>query len=219
MLIYRCRDNGDNFEDALSVFRATPRTADGLSPSRLFFMRQVRIPKLPCLDDQKDEELAGAQLRKEKDAQKTARNERVSKKLASPLTLRVGSRVLLQSMESGLWDKPGKIAGIRDSGRSAHIDVGGKLMLRNRRFIRLDPEYEHDEQQVNAVFKEEELKSILSTSGVRKQRSRNVCFSCDSGLGAGLSGQGSLYTASGSKTCAEKTPSDGGPPSLEVSFC
>ena len=62
-------------------------------------------------------------------------------------------------------------------------------MLRNRRFIRLDPEYEHDEEQVNAIFKEEVLKSILSTTGpeVKKQRSKKVRFSCATGPGEGLS--------------------------------
>ena len=67
---------------------------------------------MPCLEDQKVKELADAQRRKEKDVEKEERNARVCKKLALPLTLRIGSRVLLQSMKLGLWDKARKIAGI-----------------------------------------------------------------------------------------------------------
>ena len=241
MLIARCKDNGDNFEDALSVFRATPRYKDGLSPSRLFFQRQVRIPNLPSLDDGKDEELAGFQLRAVKDEQKEARNERVSKHLSAPLTLRVGARVLLQNMDNLLWNKPGKIAGIRNSGRSAHVDCGGKLFLRNRRFIRLDPEYLHDEQLITAVFDDKEQKqqpkSILFLSGNRKNNSRKkVSFSPMGGLSVAgsCSAQDKSSTASVSlvqsstvqsstasvnlvQSCVETTTSESGRPLQDVS--
>ena len=71
----------------------------------------------------------------------------------APLELTVGSRVLLQSQRTREWSYPGKIVAVRPGGRSAFVEVnGGSTILRNRRFLKMDPAYILSEADISAAL-------------------------------------------------------------------
>ena len=53
-LYRKCRMDGQSKEEALFIFQATPRSAGELSPARMFYNRDIRIPQLPKLEDERD---------------------------------------------------------------------------------------------------------------------------------------------------------------------
>ena len=70
-----------------------PRTADGLSPARLFYQREVRSTMIYSPPDEKDELAAGLQRHHDRERQRDVRNQRRGRGLESPLELYVGQRV------------------------------------------------------------------------------------------------------------------------------
>ena len=54
-LLDKTLKTGESFREAFFALQNTLRTAEGLSPARLFYGRIVRSPKLPQLQDGQDE--------------------------------------------------------------------------------------------------------------------------------------------------------------------
>jgi hypothetical protein len=122
------------FQTELAKFRNAPRQ-DGVSPSKLFFSRELRDPTLPSLIENglvlsKDAEKR--QISKLKGYDKTDSRKELSK-------LDPGTLILIQDVNSGLWDQSGRIISIHDAkGRSYWIKRHGKkqVLRRNRIYLR-----------------------------------------------------------------------------------
>ena len=100
-----------------------------------------------------NEELSGTQSMLERERNKTVHNSKVKDNMISPLELTVGSRVLLQSQRTKEWNYPGKIVAVRPGGRSAFVEVnGGSTILRNRRYLKMDPAYILSEADISAAL-------------------------------------------------------------------
>ena len=94
----------------LQWFTHTPTTdIDGVSPSRIFYQRELRNPELPFLDDSINEEMLGKERQVRKEEARVKRNSKVSKFLErySPA---VGDLVFLQDQKSHRWDIPATVS-------------------------------------------------------------------------------------------------------------
>ena len=173
-LIRKTHSAKGNLREALAMWLATPRTADGLSPTRILMGREARIPGLLTVRDGKDSDLAArnAQERKEQ------LQDEVNKKRSlnwSPLALEPGMRILMKCQNSGAFTIPGKIISVRPGGRSAYVEgSGGRTFLRNRRYLAPDPEYLPPADECSFVkvvmSKTEAKKPILRSRGAPPQK-------------------------------------------------
>ena len=129
--------SSDTFKTALLEWRNTPR-AQGLSPAEILFGRQTRssLPlhhsayKKAWLEKgaELDQRLEGAQMASKLNYDKTA-----GRKLRS---LPIGQEVLVQDHVSKRWNMSGIVIGI---GRNRDYNVrmpSGRVLWRNRRFLR-----------------------------------------------------------------------------------
>ncbi|KAG1655290.1 hypothetical protein GQR58_024610 [Nymphon striatum] len=136
ILLQKCKETGENFEQALSEFRLMPR-ADGFSPANLMFNRSPRGLLPSMRNSAAVDHIAGRKAR-----QKTldASHSYQSSRPTLPC-LKVGDAVLLQDMKTGRWSRKGTIISIRNSSiaRSYEIECDGKQYIRNRRLIRPHP--------------------------------------------------------------------------------
>ena len=134
-LMKKSIEEDSQWRETLYILQLTPRTPEGMSPARLFFQRQLRIPHLPTLPDSREEQYEARQMLKKKNKAKQARNEKI-KKGEAPVELKLGLRVLLQDMSSKLWDMPGMVTSVREGNRSGHIQLDtGKVYFHNRRYM------------------------------------------------------------------------------------
>ena len=130
-LLLKCKDEGEDYQTALSEFRLTPR-ADGFSPAELFFGRRPRgaLPVFPHEEQGKVDVQKGA-------TRHQTLQDVVASRGGCPLSrLSVGTRVLIQHPITKLWSQEGKVSEIREGGRSYIVEVDGKSFIRNRRFLR-----------------------------------------------------------------------------------
>jgi hypothetical protein len=74
----KSEDSKTDYLTALSIYHNTPRSSGGLSPSRLFYGRKIRLPELPTIPDMIDEELAGQDSRLDRVRDKEKRNKKVT---------------------------------------------------------------------------------------------------------------------------------------------
>lgn len=131
-LLEKCFDSQEDFQVALSEWKATPR-ADGFSPSEMFFGRRLRtlLPGIQFPFDPLQAETA------REDTRQKVLDSDTSQTLAP---LYVGDAVLVQNEKTKEWVDKGTIISIRPSGRSYEVSLAnGKVTLRNRRFIRKIP--------------------------------------------------------------------------------
>ena len=68
--------SGGDFEEALFCLQNAPRSAEGMSPSHLFYGRIIRNPLLPELADSCDESAAGGAVQIEREKKRKNENNR-----------------------------------------------------------------------------------------------------------------------------------------------
>ena len=54
----------------------------------------------------------------------------------------MGARVRIRDPDGGLWRTVGKVIGLRNGGRSAHVRINGHIYLRKCHFLREEPSEE-----------------------------------------------------------------------------
>jgi len=141
-LLVKCVTGHEDFAEALSAWRNTPRP-DGFSPAQLFLGRAQRtaLPRLTPGTIIPAEAESARQKQLQLAKQHSDRNKR-------PLgQLKVNDRVLVQDPISHSWNIRGVVQAIRDDQRSFTILAdNGKVMIRNRRFLkRIDSKTEGGE--------------------------------------------------------------------------
>jgi transposase InsO family protein len=131
-LLLKCAATDEDFEEALSEFRLTPR-ADGFSPAELFYGRRPR-GVLPALPRGPTDVAKGIDKRRQS---LQAAADRSDKKHENP-SFNIGDQVLLQDRKSGRWNSGFAILDVRQGGRSYAIKnlVDSTVYLRNRKFIK-----------------------------------------------------------------------------------
>jgi hypothetical protein len=111
-----------------------------------------------------DERLAGQDSRLDRIKDKEKRNKKITSQGYTPIILVLGQKVVLQDQKSRLWETKGKVQSIRPGGRSAYISTDKGLYLRNRRFIKIDPEYQQEYiEAVNGV----RHRNVSTEEGIR----------------------------------------------------
>ena len=160
-LLKKSARGGDDFLQQFYTMQNMPRTAEGLSPARLFFQREVRSTMIYSPPDVKDELAAGLQRHHDRERQRDVRNQRRGRGLESPLELYVGQRVFLQNetKRGKPYSIPGKIVSIREGGRSGWVWCPGKArrLLRNRRKMRTLGDDEEEEENDDVLIDEDEM--------------------------------------------------------------
>ena len=124
------------------MLNSTPRPPLKLSPAAMHFGRETRHGLLPQLDEVTLEvDKAYEEINARREKRKARANDKVSSFIPSPLQLKEGLRVLVQD-QKGRYSIKGVIKAVR-SERSCHVEnlETGNLLLRNRRFLRQDPEF------------------------------------------------------------------------------
>ena len=170
----------------LALLNDTPRGSQKASPTFLHFRRQFRHPNFPALEVTKSDEYFEGEERariEERESRREASNSKVSSSNApSILELEVGMKVTIQDKVTRKFTIPGEIVEVK-SERSAIVrnTETGSLMLRNRRFLRKDLNFEtpivHG-QVLNAIKAVEcvNVMSILKSCGNQKHTKKNVTF-------------------------------------------
>ena len=160
-LLKKSARGGEDFLQQFYIMQNMPRTAEGLSPARLFFQREVRCPMLYSPPCNKDEMAAGLQRHHDRERQREVRNLRRGRGLESPLELYVGQKVFLQDevRRGHPFSVPGTVVSIRDSGCSGWVWCPGKArrFLRNRRKMRTMMNAEDEEENDESSVDEEEM--------------------------------------------------------------
>ena len=170
----------------LALLNDTPRGSQKASPTFLHFRRQFRHPNFPALETIKSDDFFEEEEKarsEEREARREASNSRVSATNApSILKLEVGLKVMIQDKVSRKFTIPGEIVEVK-SERSAIVrnSETGSLMLRNRRFLRKDLNFETPVVQghvLNAIKSVEcaNVTPILKSCGNQKQTKKNVTF-------------------------------------------
>ena len=133
--------------EANQILNDTPSQIGELSAARLHFRRPMyhpTFPQMPQKSGGEDEDEEKKWKRKEK--AREAANDRTSKYNPTPLMLRVGLHCLLQD-KNGRYSIKCTIVQVR-SERSCYVETEeGRVLLRNRRFLRYDPEFLTDLQE------------------------------------------------------------------------
>ena len=160
-LLKKSARGGEDFLQQFYIMQNMPRTAEGLSPARLFFQREVRCPMIYSPPDAKDELAAGLQRHHDRERQREVRNLRRGRGLESPLELYVGQKVFLQDeiRRGHPFSVPGTVVSIREGGRSGWVWCPGKSrrLLRNRRKMRTMMDAEDEEEDDEHSAHEEEM--------------------------------------------------------------
>ncbi|PCJ22642.1 MAG: hypothetical protein COA94_08945, partial [Rickettsiales bacterium] len=118
------RTPSEDFPAALAIWRATPRSHQEDSPSKLFLGRKPRIA-IPTLS-------ATSSCQGEKLQEQTPSTEKSGKH-----QLQTGDRVRLQDPISRRWTETGIIQSACESGRSYFVKTeNGSVRQRNRRFLK-----------------------------------------------------------------------------------
>ena len=108
-LLDKTQRSGENFKDAWFALQNTPRTTEGMSPTRLFYGRIIKSPKLPQLTDGLDENAGGDAIQANRERRKMKKNENKNKVDTNPIWLKEGMQVLLQGVNTNLWNIEGVI--------------------------------------------------------------------------------------------------------------
>ena len=95
-LLTKSAHGGEDFAQQFFALPNMARTVGGLSPARLFFQREVRVPMFYEPSCGKDEHGAGLQRHYDRETQQEVRNAQRGKGLTSPMELYVGQTVFLQ---------------------------------------------------------------------------------------------------------------------------
>lgn len=142
-LLKKCRAGGENFRIALLEWRNTPRE-DGVSPAFAFYGRRLKtfLPALPLEATQSKSssslrdniDLAGA-TRRFSSAQAKKNFDRKTRALTAFAN---GDYVRVQCPKQRTWKEEGTVISKVDRTGSYNIEVGGKIIRRNRVFLRLD---------------------------------------------------------------------------------
>jgi len=154
--------DSDEFIEGLLELRNTPR-ADGLSPCQVVFGHPVRT-RLPTHHTAYE---ARWQTRAEEvDARRAAISKKAREhydRSAKPLKpMSIGTRVRIQDTTTKLWDRVGEIVGVGRH-RDYHIKMpSGRVLWRNRRFIRkyhdgLERENDGGEDENNDIKEEDDI--------------------------------------------------------------
>ena len=95
-----------------------------MSPARLFYGRKIiKNPLLSQLTDGYDETAGGDAIHAIREKRKSEKNKNKNEVDTSPLELKEGMHVLLQGVNSKLWNIEGVIQSVRPGGRIAYMDV------------------------------------------------------------------------------------------------
>ena len=174
----------------LSLLNDTPRGSQKASPTFLHFRRQFRHPHFPALEvTRPDEYFEGEEEARveEREVRREASNARVSPSNAPTiLKLEVGLKVMIQDKKSKKYVIPGEIVELK-SERSAMVrnSETGNLMLRNRRFLRKDLNFQTpivQGQVLNAIKQKASQAVFQEANKVKTEECRNHCneLECDS---------------------------------------
>ena len=109
----KARMEGRSKEEGLFMLQTTPRAPGMLSPMRLFYGREPRIPELPGLVDLRDEAASACAKNQNKLDRKTRANTKTERLDTSPLDLEIGLQVVMRNPKTNLWDIKGTIVSIR----------------------------------------------------------------------------------------------------------
>ena len=128
-------DTWEDFQLGLLEIRATP-LADGLSPAQWMMKRGPRttLPGSPEPPASRQERLQAFRSRLEGREKETAHANRSSLEIKKPVA--AGDTVRIQDRATKTWDAEGVVVRMQHGGRSALVRTGGRLLSRNRRFLR-----------------------------------------------------------------------------------
>ena len=135
-LIAKCREAKEDFDSALLEWRTTPKE-DGPAPANLFFNRQLRTQLPRVVRAERNTTDIQHQQRQQQFTKASERFHDTSRPLQQ---LIVGQRVAVQDSHTGQWTEHGEVTQVREGGLSYHVKTAaGKLLLRNRKFLRALP--------------------------------------------------------------------------------
>ena len=144
----KCKAMGDSFHSAWSFWMDTPRKPGEMSPSRMWFGRQIRHPQwhTPFERAPADTIVAAQEAyirRKEEPRAFRQDSAPFAHAHGTVMTPRVGTHVLVREKDCKTFSIPAIIMSLSLSGRSARVRLRdtGEFWLRNRSGIRLDPNY------------------------------------------------------------------------------
>ena len=96
----KCHLEGKSKEEGLFMMQATPRGVGLLSPMRLFYCREPRIPSLPACSDLRDKAAAGGARNQNKFERKERANLKTERIDTSPMELEVGLKVIMRNSKT-----------------------------------------------------------------------------------------------------------------------
>ena len=143
-LLRKCKEGGENFEDALAEWRMAPR-ADGPSCSELFFSRKLRSSILPEIM----EEAPVEQNRIDRREQEILGRVERTRKLPLPL-LSKGQKVKMLDKD-GKWTIKAVVRDIRPNQKSYVVESNTGVYLRNRKYLRPQRSKEEEEESAETV--------------------------------------------------------------------
>jgi hypothetical protein len=151
-LLKKTHEDKTSFEDSLAVFRETPRAGVKMSPSRLFFRRQLRHPALFGLKDGLDEVKEGERQMDLRDIAKDRRNAKVNNPGSADFEMVPGLKCWLQEQKSQEWCIPVVVQSVSDRGSSGFVlTEDGTRYHRSKRFLKLRDEAEDLQVLANVV--------------------------------------------------------------------
>ena len=128
-LMRKCKDGGENFEEALAEWRMAPR-ADGPSCSELFFSRRLRSSMLPEIMKEAPVEQNRVDRREQEILGRVER----TKKLPLP-TLSRGQKVKMLNQD-GKFTIKAIVRDMRPNQKSYVVETNTGVYLRNRKYLR-----------------------------------------------------------------------------------
>ena len=170
-LIAKCKEAKEDFDSALLEWRTTPKE-DGPAPANVFFKRQLRTQLPRVLVGEADDKMH--QQRQQQFNNAAERFHDTSRPLPP---LNVGQRVAIQDSHSGQWTEQGTVEVVREGGLSYHVKTkAGKLLIRNRKFLRPVPGEEREEsgeEEIRAQTPQQQLSTPRRSARIA-QHSRSL---------------------------------------------
>ena len=139
-LLRKCKEGGENFDDALAEFRMAPR-ADGPSCAELFFSRKPRSSVLPEIMTEAPVEQNRVARREQEISNRVER----TRKLPLPL-LTKGQKVKMLD-KKGKWTIKAVVRDMRPNQKSYVVETNTGVYLRNRKYLRPQRSKEEAEEK------------------------------------------------------------------------
>ena len=190
-LMRKCKDGGENFEEALAEWRMAPR-ADGPSCSELFFSRKLRSSILPEILKEAPVEQNRVDRREQEILGRVER----TKKLPLPL-LEKGQKVKMLDKE-GKYTIKAVVRDMRPNQKSYVVETNTGVYLRNRKYLR--PRRSKEEQE------EEQEESVQTVGGNLTPESQQAALE-GSGEAAAVVGRRRRTASTAERAPRGETPS------------